>query len=154
MTTVAYKAGQMACDSCWSNNGLHVTSMTKIDRLASGALLGAAGDADIRSLLVLLDKIRQPAKLPSKAELEALKTDFAALFVFPKGQLFMLASGTDDRGNWHSEVYPVTRGYAAVGSGKELAIGAMAAGKSAKEAVAIACRHDLNSRPPVYAVSL
>lgn len=47
--------------------------------------------------------------------------------------------------------YKVHASFYAIGSGRRLAIGAMAAGASAKEAVEIACRFDTHSRGPVNA---
>ena len=48
---------------------------------------------------------------------------------------------------------PVTSGFMAIGSGKELALGAMAAGADAYEAVRIACRFDPFTREPVFGVT-
>jgi hypothetical protein len=44
---------------------------------------------------------------------------------------------------------PVTDKFYAIGSGATLAIGAMEAGATAREAAAIACRRDPFCRPPV-----
>lgn len=159
MTTIAYRDGTMACDSCWQASHVQTTSLNKIDRFASGALFGSAGDGDIRALQVLLDKVRSIEKLPSRAELAALKCDVEGILVFPNGQVAMIAisPGGADRNNldhYDAQIWPANRGLAAVGTGAELALGAMAAGKNARHAVAIACRFDINSRLPVHAMSL
>lgn len=159
MTTIAYRNGVMACDSCWQSNHLQTTSLTKIARLASESLFGAAGDGDIRALLTLLDKVRLPGRLPSRAELATLKCDVEGILVFPRGQVMMIsiAPGGTDRNNldhYEAQTWPANRGIAAAGTGGELALGAMAAGKSAREAVAIACKCDINSRLPVHALAL
>lgn len=153
ITTIAYRDGIMACDSCWASGGVQTTSMTKIDRLSSGALFGAAGDGDIRAVLALLDKIRSPAKLPTKAEFAATRCEVDGIIAFKTGQVWMLAIEKQGE-HFDAMVWPANRNIAGVGSGGELAIGAMAAGKSAAEAVRIACRYDINSRPPVHAVKL
>lgn len=159
MTTIAYRDGTMACDSCWQANHVQTTSLTKIIRLASGALLGSAGDGDIRGLQTLLEKVKSLDRLPSRAELSALKCDIEGILAFPRGHVAMIAifPGGPDRNNldhYEAQVWLANRGLVAVGTGAELAIGAMAAGKSAREAVAIACRFDINSRLPVHAMTL
>lgn len=153
MTTIAFDGKTMACDSCWANFGTQTTSMTKIERLASGALLGGAGDSDIRSLIALIDKIKTPDKLPSRHDLSALKSDFHVLLAFPRGQVVHIASGGEE-GRYDAQIWPANRGIAAAGSGADVALGAMAAGKTAREAVAIACRFDINSRLPVHTMAL
>lgn len=154
MTTIAFADGHMACDSCWASGGTQTTSASKINRLTSGALLGSAGDGDIRSFIALVDKIKTPDKLPSRAELAALRIDLVAVMAFPRGQVFMVEIGPSTGEHFDAQVWPANRGLAAAGSGADLALGAMAAGKSAKDAVAIACRFDINSRLPVHVVKL
>jgi hypothetical protein len=149
----------MACDSCWQANHLQTTSLTKITRFASGALFGSSGDGDIRSLHALLDKIRSVDKMPSRADLAALKCDVEGILVLPRGQIVMIAisPGGVDQSNldhYDAQIWPANRGLVAVGTGAELALGAMASGKSARDAVSIACRFDINSRLPVHAMSL
>lgn len=159
MTTIAYRNGVMACDSCWQPSHLQTTSLTKITKLTSGSLFGAAGDGDIRALLTLIDKIRLPSRLPSRAEFAMLKCDVEGILVFPRGQVIMIsiAPGGADRNNlnhYEAQTWPANRGIAAAGTGSELALGAMAAGKSPREAVAIACKFDINSRLPVHTLAL
>lgn len=154
VTTVAYRDGIMACDSCWADDNMQTTSMTKIDRLTSGALLGSAGDCDIRLLLSLIDKVKTPDKLPGRAELAATKTDYKGILVFPRGQVYMIDIGPSTGEQYDAQVWPANRGIAACGSGGKVALGAMGAGKSAQEAVAIACRFDINSKLPVHVVKL
>jgi len=158
MTTIAYRDGIMACDSCWTcGDGTVDTLCTKIVRLSSGALLGSAGGNDSRTIERLLDRVKTPAAVPSYEELAAIRQDFIGLLVLPKGQIYKIAATAAqpdkcdecDLGAW--QIHGL---FAAAGSGADLALGAMAAGKSAKEAVAIACRYDVNSRPPVHATAL
>ena len=74
MTIIVWRAGVMACDSCWASNGTQTVSMIKIKRLTSGALLGSAGENDSRDMERLLDKIKGPDKLPSRQDLIALRS--------------------------------------------------------------------------------
>lgn len=156
MTTIAYHRGEMACDSAWNVNGTFVTSMTKIDRLSSGALLGAAGDSDIRDLIRLLNPVRTADRLPGRFELAALRCNVHAILVLKNGDVYQIGihPPDEDDPNWSAEIYPVNKGGAAVGSGSEIAIGAMDAGRSAAEAVRIACGRDTQSRLPVHVVPL
>jgi hypothetical protein len=159
MTTVAYKDGLMACDSCWTCDDVVDTLTSKIVRLSSGALLGQAGDNDARAVERLLDKVKTPAGLPSRDDILKIRLDYMGLLVLPRGRIFKVSMTHSSEANWNAEfkddvgVWEIG-GFAAIGSGRLLAIGAMAAGKSAQEAVRIACRYDINSRPPVYTVKL
>lgn len=130
--------------------------MTKIRRLSSGALFGSAGDADERPIIALLDKIRNPAKLPLPLELAATRCDTNAIIVFPNGAVYIVVSEALDvlESNFKGAVWKANRGYVACGTGADLATGAMAAGKSARDAVAIACKFDINSRLPVHVLGL
>lgn len=162
MTVVAWRNNIMASDSCWASNGTQTVSLVKIKRLSSGALLGSAGDNDCRAIIALLDKIKDPDRLPSAAELAATRCDYAGLLAFPKGGVWYIATGKhDDAGYPAGEeddfgVWPATTmgGYAAVGSGADCALAAMDAGATAKEAVAIACRRNVYCRLPVHSVRL
>lgn len=149
MTTIAYTKGVMASDSCWADEGLRTSSLIKIRRLSSGALYGGAGDSDDRTLVGVLDKIRTPDRLPSREDLARLDGDFEALLVFPQGKILKLTKSGRD-----AQIWECNRGLMAIGSGGEIAIGAMASGKSAREAVAVACDWDTNSRLPVHVLEL
>jgi hypothetical protein len=153
----------MACDSCWTHGDTHVASLIKITRLSSGALLGQAGDNDCRAMVALLDKIKDPRKLPTKIELAATKDDFMGLLALPNnGGVWIVASGPVDEAGWpvadsydqreEVGIWPATTmgGYAAVGSGYDHALAAMDAGATAKQAVEIACRRNINCRAPVH----
>ena len=161
MTVIAWRAGIMACDSCWTFGSTQVASVIKIKRLSSGALLGSAGDNDCRALEQLLDRVKSPDKLPSRDQILALKTDFIGLLALPRGGVWIVAAAPTDEAGWvdtehdpdaEAGVWPATTmgGYAAVGSGFDHALAAMDAGATAKQAVEIACRRNVNCRPPVH----
>lgn len=162
MTVIAYRAGVMACDSCWSHNGTQVASMSKIKRLSSGALLGQAGDNDARAIVDLLDKVKDPKHLPSRQALMSTRQDFTGLLALPRGGLWLITTckfdaewfptdDDDDIGVW---LAATMGGYAAVGSGADVAIGAMDAGASARRACEIACGRDMSCRLPITMVHL
>ncbi|SRR5258708_4887579 len=160
MTTVTYKDGVMACDSCWTCDDVIDTLMTKITRLSSGALLGQAGDNDARAIEKMLDKVKTPAGLPARDDLLRIRLDYMGLLVLPRGRVFKVSLTHNSEANWGEGfdedvgIWEISGAFTAVGSGKAFAIGAMAAGKSAVEAVRIACRYDINSRAPVHQVTL
>lgn len=162
MTVIAYRAGLMCSDSCWSSNGTQNVSAIKIVRLSSGSLLGQAGDNDARAMVELLDKIKTPAKLPSRAELAATKVEFDGLIAFQKGGVWQISTGKHNDAGYPEDdecdygVWPATTigGYAAVGSGADYALSAMDAGATAREAVVIACRRNVYCRLPVHVIKL
>lgn len=149
MTVITYRDGVMACDSAWSLDDTVVTRQNKITRFETGALYGAAGDSDDRTLVRLLAKVTRASEIPSRAALAEIPNDIGALFVLPSGAVFMIDTGKDDPG-----MCPVRHPFATVGSGKKLAFGAMAAGATAREAAAIAARYDLHCRTPVHTLTL
>lgn len=163
MTIIAYRAGIMACDSCWASAGTQNVSMIKIKRLASGALLGSAGDNDNRQMEQLLDKIKSPDKLPSRADLAATKLEYEGLLALPRGGVWLISAsrmneaGYADADSVYDEtpdlgVWPAATmgGYAACGSGGDYALAAMDAGATARQAVEIACKRSIHCRPPVH----
>lgn len=78
------------------------------------------------------------------AELLEHEADFDSLLVNEEGQCFTFCKGY---------LLPIPSGYIAIGSGSQLALGAMAHGASADEAVAAAMRHDKNTGGSVQSVS-
>lgn len=153
MTTIAFKDGVMASDSCVSGSGYHAASVCKVIRTSGGALLGWAGDADNRAVLALLDKIKKPEQLPTKQEIAACQTDFLILIAFGPNNVWAVGCDEGENGRYTGFVNVHNLGMDAIGSGGDLALGAMMAGKSAREAVAIACKRDNMSKLPVHSIS-
>lgn len=161
MTTIAYKAGVMACDSCWSYSGRVDTLQRKIVRLKSGALLGQSGANDARDVLALLQNVKTAAQLPSLEALLSVRADFMGLLVVPSGRIFKIATTFISPDNWDSTMdgedlgaWEINAPFAAVGSGGDLALVAMDCGKSAVQAVEKACKYDMNTRGPVHTFDL
>lgn len=150
MTTIAAKDGTMASDArCTNDDASFATRMSKVFRLDNKALLGCSGDADCRDVIALLNKATLK-KLPSRAELAATRTDFGGLMLFPNGTLYYIdIQQLPNSPDWVASVVECKERFAAVGSGAAYALGAMAAGRSAKQSVEIACRFDTMSGPPV-----
>lgn len=164
MTIITYRNGIMACDSCWATNGTQNVSAIKIVRLASGALLGSAGDNDCRVIYDLLDKVKSPLKLPTRSELASTKIEYDGLLAFQKGGVWQVCTGKHNDAGYAEDdevdfgCWPATTmgGYAAVGSGADCALSAMDASPhvSAKRAVEIACRRNIYCRLPVHFMRL
>jgi len=158
----------MACDSCWATYGTQTVSAIKIIRLKSGALLGSAGDNDARAIYEILDFVKDPRKLPSRKELAQTRLEYEGLIAFPKGGVWFISTGRHDDAGYPLDVDGVTAsdadygvwpattmgGYAACGSGSDLALAAMDAGASAREAVIIASKRNIHCRLPVHTMVL
>lgn len=158
MTTIAYKRGIMACDSCWTDGGAQIqqTSLVKIIRTSVGALLGSSGDNDCRAVELLVDKVKSFDKLPTAAQFAEIKCDYQGILVFKSGEAVLIEIEEPESadGVWKAAVYRANRGCVAAGTGGNIAIGAMEAGLTAAQAVTIACKWDVNSKGPVHTIPL
>lgn len=129
MTTIVYRDGVMAADtrlvlgSLICPGGIHKIAKTK-----KGALVGCAGSADnSHAFLAWADGKR--TEDPPKDD------DADGLIVEPDGSILMY----DGNG-----IFPVVNApFAACGSGARVAVGAMAMGATALEAMRIAMRCDV-----------
>lgn len=144
MTTIAYRDGVMAGDSRAYGGGNELRgSKVKVVRLPDGTLVGVSSPVLGMARLVrdwVSAGMREAPITP-----DADKKGFDALVVTPDGQAVFVD------GNWLKSD-AVTGSFFAIGSGSQYAIGAMAAGKNAKEAVEIAAELDVWSSGPVYTV--
>lgn len=130
MTTIAYRDGVMAGDGRETAIGEDESSVilgddcVKVFKLRNGNLFGGSrGSEDIFRLQQALEKGYKPPKLE----------DINALLVDRKGRLWLYEGRV-----WQ----PITQSYYAVGSGSVFALGAMDAGATALEAVAIGVKRD------------
>jgi ATP-dependent protease HslVU (ClpYQ) peptidase subunit len=129
MTTVAYKYGQISADSRVIGGNIIVASMTKIakrDRL----LAGACGSAAFAQEFLAWFKAGNGFAPPKRGEYDK------GIVISPDGTIEVF----EDAGR-----FKVKPQCFAMGSGKELALGAMFAGATAMQAVEIACRLDPGS---------
>lgn len=156
MTTIAYKDGLMACDSAYSDSDTLLTRRSKITRLKSGGLLGSSGEDDDRAVVELFDKVKTPSGFPSRKQLIDLQVDYGGILVLPSGRIFSVGVDEPDKDqtHWSGGIFEVAEDYYAVGGGREHALTAMECGKSAKDAVHMAIRRSMTSRPPVHVVPL
>lgn len=155
MTCIAYSAKHhlMAADSCCSDGDARFSTMQKIHRLKSGAVVGVRGVCDWRDLLALLEKAT-PRRMPTRAQVARLQMEVSALVVFPSR---VLAKGTGrftvaclkNGSAWSGEVLEVEDDVIAIGSGAPYAYGALDAGLSPEIAVKSACKRDLYCGGPI-----
>lgn len=151
MTVIAYTKGVLAGDSCWSEeSGLIANVQNKLVRFPSGAIYGGAGACDDRAMQTLLRNVAHPERLPDGNTLSSdIYAAVECLLVLPDKSVWMIAGGPEGYG-----VCPLQVKYTAIGAGQQLAIGAMAAGASAVDAVKIACQWNALCRTPVHKLTL
>jgi len=115
-------------------------------------LWGGAGDADDRAVIALLDNVKTFKQMPSARQLSEIAADICGILALPSGDAYSVDIEKHEAATaWSAQLFPVGRyGYIACGSGRDFALGAMASGKTALEAVNIACKFDIHSRPPVH----
>lgn len=101
---------------------------------------GFAGDATAPD--VIKEKLVANLNLETKAMEKII--GIQALIVTDKGDCYYWLTGHDSEGNPVNNLYP-QGGFYAIGSGTRFAMGAMAAGGTATEAVKAAARLDVNT---------
>lgn len=129
MTTFAYRAGVLAADTGVSLDGLHVGHTSKIARNDKGDLAACAGTAAfLRAFRKwFLDGEQGDAPTASKED-----NDYGAIYRrYGLIETYSCGGWTAYRAEYH-----------AAGSGSEMALGAMAEGASARNAVKAAMKHD------------
>jgi ATP-dependent protease HslVU (ClpYQ) peptidase subunit len=141
VTIVAYRSGVMASDSATSSDCLNLASMRKITRTPNGTLVGAAGSAYyIHMFLEWAEKGFNPKKKPPAPD------DFTGFIVHPDERAFFIESDL--------VFYPVSAPFFSLGSGADVALGAMAAGATAIKAVQIAIDYCHACKGPIQVFHL
>lgn len=140
MTTIAFKDGWLAADTRVSENDIIAGQMTKIVTLPTGEMM--AGCGTVSTIHECFDWfLRKPRS--AKSQLPSLYEDTSIIIIDAQGRVAEhTASGI---------VAKIHAPFLAWGTGKDFALGAMAAGKSAAAAIEIACQFDVYSAAPVEA---
>lgn len=131
MTTVACDGRTLAADSQWNSGGrLSFGGVPKIQKI-DDSWYGAAGEVTlVNQFWAWLKGEGDP---PECLAPEQRAVRMAAIELDPEGNIFL----------WYgTERTPIGDEFTAEGSGSDLAVGAMAAGADAIEAVEIACVFD------------
>jgi len=140
MTTIAYRNGQIAGDTLVSGGGIHDCTAIKVARNDRGDLAGACGEAVYCHQF--LEWFVSGEKFPSPDVPEG-----ATSFV-------VRATNPDRVECWEKPgFFSVSAPYFAVGSGRELAYGAMAFGAEAHQAVICAAKHCIHTGGEVVVLS-
>jgi ATP-dependent protease HslVU (ClpYQ) peptidase subunit len=140
VTTIAYRDGVLAGDTrVVSEDTVLPVRERKIFRLPDGSLIAAAGDAEQGELLLrAMRKGYPPPRLSGDAEVEAI-------LIKPGGALFF----------YESNLWLRQRAlFYAIGTGRSYALGALAQGASAIEAVRIGIRFNAHSGGRVQSLRL
>ncbi len=152
MTTIAYRAGLMASDSMLSesdaDNGFVVGCVNKLYTLPDGSLLGLSGDAEADDVIEALAQVTD--RDPVAADLAHVDAECEGILVKPDGRTFWLSTAEEG----YAAMSLFIDKFAAVGTGKWIAYGAMEFGASAEQAVECACRRHCFSRGPVQSKRL
>lgn len=140
MTTIAYRSGYLAADSAIAYQSYINGQREKIARCGD-FLVAMAGATWLRPVIEKWASLGcNPDAVPEV--LIEHEDDFIVLIVDRQGIAHEFHNGF---------LVPVHADYTAIGSGALLALGAMAHGASAQEAVEAACLHDKASGGPVTA---
>lgn len=152
MTTIAFRGGVMAADSCVSieteAGGARKFKCEKLFRKTIGkgrakrqVIMGLSGESSPG--LLYLDWYGSDKDPPT--QLIDGQADFSALILTVDGLFEADAYCRPER---------IIEPFYAIGSGAKAALGAMHAGASARRAVEIACRIDPFSSPPIVTMRL
>lgn len=128
---IAWDGKTLAADKMACSAGYGYT-VTKVHRLADGSIVAFSGDGDsAMALLRWLDGDRQPADYPAAQK----DNDTCAFVVQPNGCCV----------SWGKTAHPqiIEDERYAMGHGRDFALAAMHCGKTAREAVEVACRFDV-----------
>lgn len=138
MTTIAYRDGVMAADTGCFNDGLYEGEVEKIWALSDVGILGCCGEYG--AVLKVVEWLENGGEPGSKPRLSR-DSEFTGLLVNRKNEVF----------HYQISLRPlrIDAGFHAIGSGRKIAVGALAAGASAEQAIKIACRYDRMSMEPV-----
>ena len=145
MTTLAYRAGVMASDSrAYAGNSLSIGNKPKIHRLKDGSIFAVSSRVPgIDS--VLREWVERGAVLALAPRVDT--RTFTLLLVKPTGAVFYAENEFTLSGPLQGEFF-------AIGSGDNIALGAMAMGADAVRAVAIACELDVWTKGPIMTMKL
>lgn len=132
MTTIAYRNGILAADTRCTIAGASSGSINKIARRYGGALAGAAGNAVYNFAFLEWFVLNDEKVDPPKAQRTDDSIDRGIIF-FPDGRIHVYEP--DGK-------FMIKAEYHALGSGTDVALGAMFMGATAEQAVRAAILHD------------
>lgn len=136
MTTIAYRGGVLAADTQVNNDGARIGTVQKVHRRDDGHLAAGSGDFSYTQRFIAWFLAGEDGEPPLPTRGDDGRDEGQGFIFRPNGQVVSLeGSGSNT----------MAAPYWAQGSGRELALGAMAHGASAEEAVRAAIAHDVHS---------
>lgn len=138
MTTIAFRAGIMAADSQCTGSDIRRGEVDKLWRLDDGGVFAMAGASGLSA--VIAEWLSKGAALGDRPKLPD-GLDVHGIYAATDGRVAILSN--DLVLQW------VDAPFHALGSGNEIAMGAMAMGATAEQAVACAARFDVFTGGPV-----
>lgn len=135
MTTIAYRDGVLAADSLSTRYGNREGTVCKIAKKAN-LMAGASGSADMCQAFRVWFMTGCKGQPPYMGDPD--KSWAEGFIVMPDGAVAVFGPSSQ----WVNQPYG---GFSAWGSGSDVALGAMAAGATAEQAVAAAIMLDINS---------
>lgn len=145
MTTIAYRDGVLAADSMLTGYDADCGSVTKIRRNRHGWIGGACGNAG--SISLFMDWFLNTAARVDVKPPPSVSDNAADGFVVVPGDRVFFWSGAP-------ALWPVIAPFHAIGSGMRFAMGAMAMGANAREAVEVARKFDVYTGGRIATLSL
>lgn len=125
----------MAADSAVTVNETHVGDVLKIVRTAAGGLAAGAGRcSECAAFLEWAAGPNRPSDYRASGGHGLRLENSTCIEITPEGEVLFYDVA--------SAPYEIKAPFIAIGSGRDLALGAMAAGATAEEAVRIAARYD------------
>lgn len=145
MTAIAFKNGVLAADSgLFSESHLILGSCDKIAALPGGWYLSTAGNhADGQRLEAAMRRMKRPWEM-KLSKFEELTTSCKGILVGPRRRVFVFEHNTGLE-TYDGDCF-------ACGACEEFLMGLMRGGRSAMEAVKIACQQHALARGPVRSV--
>ena len=141
MTTIVFRDGVMATDSAVNSAEVMVGTVRKIISVGDLGFLALSGLPSFKSVAVWLEKWPGVGEVPKCVE----QSDVVGLFAIKSGKLLQIDGGVP---------YEMAAPFFAEGSGKLIALGALAMGATAEQAVDIAIRYDNGSGGPTQTVKV
>ena len=141
MTTIIYRNGLIAGDTAIFDRGVYCGQMQKIGRAPDGTIGGGCGAvADVSQFLAWLEggMKSEPCKIQD--------TNSECIFIRPDGEIWWLGH--------ESLPTKIEAQYLAIGSGFPIAMGALAFGADAAQAMEICADLDNRTRRPIDSLAL
>ena len=129
MTTIVYRDGVLAGDTMTVHGNTYEGDTRKVDRTEDGILYGAGGR------LHDCERFKRWVQGGMQGDLEVRDESFQGIVIKPDGKVTLYDEG--------SFPIDITAPFYAIGTGKDLALGAMCVGANALQAMAVAMKMDV-----------